>query len=105
MSPGSTRTMTSAPRRSSTSAAASSGPSYRVTIRSAVSDTPSSIKRAWPPDLDRAQRRVRLGHQDGRPGVAPQMPGLDVLLLDPDVETAIAPLVVNRGQQHVPSVR
>src|SRR6516165_2358310 len=40
------------------------------------------------PDLDRAQRGVRLGHQDGHPGVAAQVPGLAVLLLDPDVETA-----------------
>jgi len=51
------------------------------------------------PDLDRTQRGVRLGHQDGHPGVAAQVPGLDVLLLDPDVETAIPPLVVDRGEQ------
>src|SRR5215471_13141963 len=51
------------------------------------------------PDLDRAQWRVRLGHQDGRSAVPAQVPGLDVLLLDPDVETAIPPLVVDRGEQ------
>src|SRR5215472_11473716 len=58
-----------------------------------------------PPDLDRAQRRIGLGHHDGRSRVTPQVPGLDVLLLDPDVEAAIAPLVPHGESRTVPSVR
>jgi len=45
------------------------------------------------PNLDRAQWRVRLGNQDGGPGVAPQVPGLDVLLLGHLLIAELSPLI------------
>ena len=73
----------------------SSGASHRT--RSAA----TGASAAPAPDLERAQRRVRLGHQDGRLRVAAQVPGLDVLLFDPDIETAVSPLVVDPVQSLV----
>ena len=102
MSLGSIRTMTSAPRTAATSKAASFGPRYRVAMRSAVSDTPSSMKRAAPQTSiarsggsDSATRIVALG-------VAPQVPDLDVLLFDRHIEAAISPLVADRREQDGP---
>jgi hypothetical protein len=53
------------------------------------------LNRADPECRSRAAA-VRLGHQDGRPGITPQAPSLYTLLLDPHGEAAFSLPVVDR---------